>query len=638
MTFVQAENALREQSIPERFEEVVARYPDRLAVKFEQRSLSYRDLNQISNRIARSLRATIADSESTSVALLFDHGLNVVAAMIGASKAGIQFCALDSRAPEERMKFIVEDSRSSTIVTDTNSLALAKRIAGYALRVLNVDEIDPTISSDDLQLLIPPHQNATFVYTSGSTGQPKRVARTHHDTVSRAISTADLRELSPNERLSLLHAVGFGAGGADLFSALLNGVAIVPFDIASEGIRPLVSWLRRERITIFHSPPTVFRELENIDFAPDDFPDLRLIRLTGAPVTKRDFELYKNKFAPGTLLEVGMGSTEVGPVCNALVNHDFVFPEEGSPIGYARKGKEIVILDDDGGEKKTGETGEIAVRSRDFTPEFCRQRDLPEEKFRRDPKDADALIYLTGDVGMKLSDGFVVQLGRKDLMAKIRGFRADMSEIEQALLQHPMVKEAGVAAWSRDAGDTCLAGYIVPRHGAVPNASTLNDFIRHKLPDYMIPSTYVILSSLPMTNGKLDRHRLPKPDNKRPALHTPYTSPRSSVEETLARIWAEVLGVHPIGIHDNFFDLGGHSLAATRIVSQVIKKFQLEIPLQSLFQSPTVAKMAATITVSQGKKLGDKEMESLLIELEGLTEKEAQKLLSDQRETGRDRK
>ena len=386
MNFALAADRAQGQTIPERFEEIVARYPDSLAVKCAGHSRSYRELNQEANRVARALLPTIAAPESASVALLFDHGLNLIAALLGALKAGVQVGALDSRAPEERMKFIVDDCHSSTIVTETKWLALAQRIAGNTRSVLNVDAIDPAISPENLNLPIATHQRASITYTSGSTGMPQRVAKTHQETTVRAISTAAFRQLSPGDRLSLLHVVGFAAGRADLFFALLNGAAIFPFDIGAEGVRGLVAWLKRERITIFHSPPAVWRELENIKFAPDDLPDLRLVRLTGSAIVKRDFEFYKNRFAPNTLFEVGMGSTEIDTVCNGLVNHDFVFPEEGSPIGYAREGREVVIIDDDGREQKPSEIGMIAVRSREFTADFCRQRDLPKSKFLRDPR------------------------------------------------------------------------------------------------------------------------------------------------------------------------------------------------------------------------------------------------------------
>src|SRR5262249_50593429 len=474
---------------------------DRLAVKFADLSLSYRKLNESSNRIARALLAE-KHSESAPVALLCGYGINVISEMLGALKEGKKACAPDTHAHEERIRYILDDCQATLILTDDRYFNLAQRLADNVRRVVNLDHLDATISPDNLGLLIAPNQTAFIAYTSGSTGQPRGVARTHQERVARAISSGHFRKISTEDRVSLLHSVGFGSGMADLFMALLNGAAILPFDFASKGVLSLAKWLKDERITIFHSPPAAFRELANVEFSTGHFTDLRLIRLSGAPITRNDFELYRSKFDQDTLLEVGMGSAEMEATCNAVVDQHFSFPEEGSPVGYARVVKEILIMYNEGHELGPGLVGEIAVRSRDFTEEFYRQRDLPREKFRRDPHDENALIYLTRDLGTILSDGFVIHLGRKDLMVKIRGFRVDISEIERGLLEHPMVKEAGVADWDQDAGETYLAGYIVPRHGTAPNASTLNEFIRHKLPDYMVPSVYVILPSLPLTNGK----------------------------------------------------------------------------------------------------------------------------------------
>jgi amino acid adenylation domain-containing protein len=627
MTFVEHQAPMREQSIPERFEEMVARFPDRLAIKCAGRSFSYTELDRASNRIARSL-LTVENLGSGSVALLFDHGVNVIVAMMGALKAGKQVCVLDSRAPEVRMKFIIDDCRISAILTDTGWCDLAQKVFCNYRNVLNVDEIDQTISPAELGLPIAPSHTAFIAYTSGSTGQPRGVSRTHQERVARAISSGRFRNLCGDDRLSLLHSVAFGSGGADLFMALLNGVAVLPFDIASEGILNLVQWLKRERITVFHAPPAVFRELENVEYSPDHFTDLRLIRLSGAPITERDFELYKKKFTRGTLLEIGMGSTEVEAISNAVVNQDFFFPKEGSPIGYAREGREILILDDEGQEIPPGEVGEIAVRSREFTEDFGRQRDLSEGKFRRDPKVADALIYLTGDVGMRSNDGLVIHLGRKDFMVKIRGYRVELGGIERAIASHPDINDVGVVAWDRGLGEKYLVGYVVLRQQTALNVSILNDFLRTKIPDYMVPSTFIVLPALPLTNGKLDRSALPKPGNSRPKLTVAYVAPRNDVEKRLSNLWREVLSLDEVGMNDNFFDLGGHSLAASRVISRVIQTFQLELPVKALFDAPTVAEMAAVITEHQGKQLGEAELELMLGELELMSEEEAQRLVA----------
>jgi acyl carrier protein len=236
-----------------------------------------------------------------------------------------------------------------------------------------------------------------------------------------------------------------------------------------------------------------------------------------------------------------------------------------------------------------------------------------------------------------LPDGCLIHLARKDFVIKIRGFRVDIGEVERALLSHPQLKEAGVAVWERDPGEKYLAAYIVARAKPAPRIDELRRFLKNKLPEYMIPSVFMFLEGLPLTNGKLDRKALPKPDHKRPQLSQTYVPARSEIESRLVEIWVEVLSLDQVGVHDNFFDLGGHSLAATRVISQVVKQFQLEIPLQLLFQSPTIAEMAGVISRHQGNHLSDMKLDRILTELEALSEEEAGKILAAQSDAAHDR-
>src|SRR5581483_7171658 len=359
----------------------------------------------------------------------------------------------------------------------------------------------------------------------------------------------------------------------------------------------VASWLRHERITIYHSSASLFRQIAEALPPGGMHPDLRLIRLSGAPVSKRDFELYKTRFGPNTLLRVAMGSTEAGTIsiCAAILNHSFSYPSEGFPIGYPSRGRTILFLDEDRKPVARGEIGELAIKSENFGGGYWKQPDATKEKFIPDPDGGDERIYLTGDLGRMLPDGFVIHLGRKDLMVKIRGYRVDFSEVERALLEHPSVKDAGVRSWDQKDGEKYLAAYIVLRPDSQLNVSELRRFLSAKLPDYMIPPAVQFVEALPLTNGKLDRQALPKPNASRPALKEAYLAPRNETERKLAEIWSEVLQIENIGVHDNFFDLGGHSLAASRIFSRLQDRFRVDLSLASFFESPTLAALAAIV-------------------------------------------
>ena len=628
-TFVEFPKEEVEQSIPERFEKIVRLYPQRAAAKTRDHSFTYAALNQKANRIARAILERRGQG-SEPIALLFEHGIEVIAAILGVLKASKFYVALDPSLPQKRNAYILEDSQAGLIVTNNRNVDRARALNNDARIVLNVDETDESFSADSPSLSVSADRLVAIRYTSGFTGEPRGVVETHENVLSSVRFRAHKMRTCPDDRLSLLHSVSFGSAYTHLFQSLLNGASLFPFDIKSEGIHRLARWLKEEQITIFHSSPAVFRQLADSLSGQERFPNLRLILLSGAAITQLDFDLYKKNFAPEASLEIGMGSTEARGICSAVVDHTFSFPKEGAPVGYPRQGNKIFLLDENGQEVGPNQVGEIAVKSRNLNPGYWRRPDLTSDKFLPDPSGGDERIYLTGDLGRILPDGFLIHLGRKDSQVKIRGYRIEIAEIERALLEHPQVKDAGVVAWDREPAEKYLVAYVVVRRDLAPMIDELRDFVRTKLPDYMMPSAFVFLESLPLTNGKLDRSALPMPNHKRPDLSHAYVQARNEIEEILLQLWEEILDLRPIGIHDNFFDLGGHSLAATRVVSQVIKRFQLELPLQSLFAAPTIAEMAAVIQAHRGKHLSEERLVRMLAELESMTEEEAQSLLDEE--------
>jgi len=343
-----------------------------------------------------------------------------------------------------------------------------------------------------------------------------------------------------------------------------------------------------------------------------------------------DFELYKQATSENTLLEIMFGSSEVGKIGSTIVDHQFSFPQEGVPVGYSPAGKTIILIDEHANPVAPGEVGEIAVKGVKRSPGYWAASDRTSAKFIADPDGTDERIYLTGDLGRMLPGGFLIHLGRKDLMVKIRGYRVNISDVEAALLDHVQVKEAGVASWDSDSEEKYLVGYVVLRKEAAVNVSDLNEFLRTRLPDYMIPSAFIFLESLPLTNGKLDRHALPRPGHQRPELAEAYLAPRSSLEKTLTEIWSNVLDIDRVGIRDNFLDLGGHSLAATRVASQVIEKLQLKLPLRTLFEAPTIEQMAVVIIKNRGTEAMEQKLECMMGELHALSDEEAQHLVAEE--------
>jgi len=320
-----------------------------------------------------------------------------------------------------------------------------------------------------------------------------------------------------------------------------------------------------------------------------------------------------------------MGTTETHAIGYCTVGPKFSYPKDGVLVGYPVPGKTILLLDDNGQEVECGQVGEIAVKTRYLASGYWRMPELTRAKFLPDPNGGSERIYLTGDLGQSLPDGFMIHRGRKDFQVKIRGYRIEISEIETALLGHPKVKDVGVVAWDQEPGEKYLVAYVAPHDDVAPTIDELHNFLKAKLADYMMPSAFMFLRSLPLTNGKLDRTALPRPDHKRPHFDLPYAPPQDHVETKLVQIWEEILDVRPIGIRDNFFDLGGHSLTASRVISRVIQMFQLELPIKALFDSPTVAEMASVIAANQANPVSQGELERMLSEVEAISYEEAQR-------------
>ena len=582
-----------ERSVPDRFEEIVRRYPDRCAVKAGVRAFTYDELNRAANRIAHAIVA-LRGERSEPIAVLLENGFDGIAALFGVLKARKCAVTLAPSFPSRRLTQILDDSETRVIVTNTRHVELARSFHDQTRAVVNIDD-GPTLSADNLGLSVSANDLAALMYTSGSTGIPKAVMRAHRDFLHLCDTYAHKRGFTLVDRVSLVHSLSFGSAYSDLLPTLLNGAALLPFDLKAESMHHFATWLQEEQITVCHLPPLAFRQLAPCLTGQNPLPHLRLVCLSGAPVTRLDFDLYTQHVAPSTALEIVMGSTETCSVASAIVDHHFTFPLEGTPIGYPHHGRTILVVDEQHREVGPGEVGEIAVKGRCISRGYWRRPDLTREKFLPDPAGGDERMFLTGDLGRRLPDGLFVHLGRKDSLVKIRGYRVELAEVEKALATHRDVREAAVVAWDRAPGEKSIAAYVVPQPATAPSVQALQDWLKNAVPDYMVPSSFVFLASLPLVNGKLDRRALPPPDYQRPALSSEYVAARSALESQLVTLWETLLGTVPIGIHDDFFALGGHSLLGARMIAQVHDTFGADLPLRALFEAPTIAQFAKSI-------------------------------------------
>jgi amino acid adenylation domain-containing protein len=586
-SFTRFDPAALDQSIPDRFERQVRQRPARLAVQSHTHTWSYETLNLAANRVARAL-VDARGTEAEPVALLIAQGAPLVAAILGVLKAGKFYAPLEAADPEARLVDVVRDTQARVVVTDARSKDIATAVAAPGSLVLDVDRLEAA-PIPNVDLPIAPEARAYVYYTSGSTGRPKGVVDLHRNVLHNVMRYTNSLEITPEDRLTLLQGPSFSGAVSSLFGALLNGAAVFPFDVAREGAAAIAPWLRERGITIYHSVPALFRRVATSGVA---LPALRLIRLEGDRASVRDLELYRERFASHARLVNGLGATECGLVRQFFVDARTRMPDGVVPVGYPVEDMDVRVVAADGRPCGAGEVGEITVSSRYLAAGYWGRDDATAAAFSRDPVDAGRRVYRTGDLGRTQPDGCLEHLGRIDAAAKIRGHRVAVADVERALLELDGVEQAAVAPVDRR-GEPGLVAYIVPSAHPAPTVSALRRGLAARLPAHAIPEAYVLLDALPLTpNGKLDRRALPAPPGHRPSLDVPLVAPRSLLEVQLTDLWAQLLHVRPIGVLDDFFDLGGDSLLWVEMLQQAETLLGRAIPLPVVLESPTIRRLA----------------------------------------------
>jgi amino acid adenylation domain-containing protein len=601
------QNNLLEQSIASRFQELVEQYPNHLAIKTRHEQITYDRLNRDANLLARAIlhqqEQIHQQEQSTEVfALLLDTGSAFIAGMFALLKIGKIYVPLDPTFPLARLVYILQDSQAVMIVTNTQNLSLANDLAQGRLTVLNIDNLDQNTSRDNFDLDISPETPAYILYTSGSTGKPKGVFQSQHNLLHNIRNQIHTYQISPTDRMTLLYSCSVMGALRGILNALLAGATLYPLNIQKHGLEELEKLLVREEITIMHTIPTIFRSFVSCLAEVEQFPNLRLLILGGEMVLKREFVLYQNYCSANTRLFTGIGSTEAGTICCLISDKQTQIDSSTVPAGYPIDDVEVLIVNDAHTEVRRGEVGEIVVKSPYLALGYWQKQDITQEKFVTHAN-GDRLYY-TGDLGRIDQNGCLWTLGRKDLQVKIRGYRIEISEIEMAIFDSGMVKDAVVIVDDDAAESKRLIAYLVLKDDVHSSTREIRQSLLEKLPSYMVPSFFVLLESLPITpNGKINRLALP-PLQVESSTHDDFAEPRNVTEEGLVNIWAKLLQIPKVSIHDNFFDLGGHSLLAIQVISRCRQVFSVEVSFQCLFENPTIAALALMITEQKLQAVG----------------------------------
>jgi amino acid adenylation domain-containing protein len=575
----------KDRFLHELIEDQATRAPEAVAVVFENRRLTYRELNAKANQVARHLQKLGVGPDSL-VAICVERSPEMVIGMLGVLKAGGAYVPLDPKYPKDRLALVLEDADAKVLLTQAH---LVKTMPACAARLVRLDADWPAIAKESnvkVENAVTGKNLAYVIYTSGSTGVPKGVEIPHEALVNFLVSMQERPGLTARDVLMAVTTVSFDIAGLEIFLPLITGARVVLLgrDDAADGFR-ILHHLKANHATVLQATPSTWRMLLDAKWPGD--PQLKM--LCGGEALPR--ELANQLLAKGGELWNMYGPTETTIWSSAAqVARDDAPINIGQPIANTQ----LYILDPHLQPVPMGVTGELHIGGLGLARGYHHRPELTAEKFIANPFSADpqAQLYKTGDLARFLPDGAIECLGRLDHQVKIRGFRIELDEIEEVLNRHPGVRTSVVVAREDTPGDKRLTAYVVARNGAA-GSSELRDYLRVKLPDYMVPAAFVPLEALPLTpNGKVDRKALPRPDFEAVADQSKFVAPGTPTEIVLAEIWREVLGLKQVGIHDDFFELGGHSLLAVRLISKINKSLLLNLSIPVFFQSPTIKKLA----------------------------------------------
>jgi|HubBroStandDraft_6_1064221.scaffolds.fasta_scaffold00009_62 amino acid adenylation domain-containing protein len=581
--------------IPELVSHQATTMPHAVAVAAGSGMLTYAELNGQANQLAHYLKSVGAGRERI-VGLYLKRSPAFIVAALATLKAGAAYLPLDPDLPTERIGFMLRDSGVSALVTSED---VPRDLRGGGWSVVNIDSDGLQIDSQsaeapETEKSIHPEDLAYVIYTSGSSGRPKGVEVTHSNLMNLVGWHARTFQLSSADRAGFLAALGFDAAVWELWPYLTAGASV---HVPEEGVRndaeALQEWLVERKITISFTATAMAERLLTLDWAPKT--PLRIL-LTGADTLRH----RPSATLPFTLVN-NYGPTE----CTVVATSGIVTPASGTnrpstgrpSIGCPIDNTAVYVMDEAMQALPQGETGELYIGGAGVARGYRNQPDLTAQRFVRPPSGPlHDLLYRTGDLGRVLPDGEIEFLGRVDEQVKIRGFRIEPNEIIAALNACPGVHSSAVVVRDEEAEDKRLIAYVALPAGSVVTAALLRDHLSKVLPDYMVPSAFIGLPSLPTTvNGKVDRASLPEPNSSNLLRDECYIAPRNMVEQRLAALIAPLLRVERVGVNDNFFLLGGHSLLGTQLITRISEGFGVDLSLLSLFDHPTLAGMSVEI-------------------------------------------
>lgn len=594
----------RDKSIHRLFEEQVARTPDRVAVESGDERLTYQELNAFANQIARRLRK-LGVGPDAPVGLCIDRSAEMMAGLLGILKAGGGYVPLNPEQPRERLAFMLNDAHLRVVVTKEG---LSSRLHDSGVRFVCVDSDYGLIAqegAEDLDCVATAENLSHIIYTSGSTGRPKGVAVNNgsvlnfwlgfHDAVYPPFAGQRLR-VGLNAPLSF-------DGSIKQYLLLLHGhtAVILPQEIRADG-RGMVSFLKQNALNVLDCTPTQLGLMISAGILDGTVSKLKLVLVSGEQIKEPMWQRLKR--ARGVTFYNVYGPTECTVDTTVFrIAGDAARPTIGRPLANTR----VYILDHELNLVPEGLIGELHIGGEGLARGYINRPDMTAEKFIPDPFSMrpGKRIYKTGDLVRYGEGGNIEFLDRIDQQVKIRGFRVELAEVEEVLKEHPAVKQSVAVAREDSPGDERLVAYVVARDRHSVRAGELRSFLVDRLPEYMVPSSFVFLDQLPLTlSGKVNRRALPAPIGARLESDHTYQTPDNPVEGIVSAIWAKLLGLERVRREDNFFQLGGHSILVTQLMSRLHEAIQVDLPVRALFEAPTVAELVLRIEEARHARKG----------------------------------
>ncbi len=579
----------KDMCVHQLFEAQVERTPNTVAVVFQGEQLTYRGLNTRANQLAHYLRQ-LAMGPEVLVGICVERSLDMLVGLLGILKAGGAYVPLDPAFPAERLAFMLEDAQVPVLVTQQHLLT---QLPAHRNKVVCLDTDAAVLAQQSEANLLSTATSdhlAYVIYTSGSTGRPKGVQILHRAVVNFLLSMREQPGLTAQDTLLAITTLSFDIAALELFLPLIVGarVIVASRETAADGAA-LAETLTQARVTVMQATPITWRMLLAAGWQGN--PDLKI--LCGGEALPLDLAHQLLSRAASLWNLYGPTETTIwSTLCKIEPGDDVV--SIGRPIANTQ----IYLLDTHLQLVPVGVSGELFIGGDGLARGYLNRPELTAERFIPHPfsNEPGACLYRTGDLARYRPDGTIEHLGRLDFQVKLRGFRIELGEIETVLSQHPGVRLAVVIAREDIPGDKRLVAYLVATQAPAPAISELRSFLQEQLPEYMLPSAFVFLEAFPQTpNGKVDRLALPAPKHTRPELQEDFVAPRTSVEEAVRGIWLQILKIEQIGIHDDFFELGGDSLMAMQMISRLRRVLQIELPLARVFEARTIAKLSKII-------------------------------------------